>query len=407
MNSRERVLAALEHREADRVPIDFGGMRSTGITAIAYNKLKKHLGMRGGKTMLFDIMQQLAEPEEEILKRFHVDVVALNRLEVAFGIKNKKWKKWKLPDGSKCHVSKEFNPVKEEDGSLAIVDNGTVIARMPKSSLYFFSTYYPLADAETFEDIDQFSLSGISDEELEYLHKRAKHLYENTDYAIMGGFGGNVYETAQFTRGWDTFLMDLIANPGFANRILERITDCYMNDLKNYIDAVGDYVQIIQMGDDLGTQAGPQISPQLYRTMIKPYHKRLYDYIHQNSKMQVFLHCCGSVYELLPDIIDAGIDILNPVQTSAARMEPAELKKNFGDKITFWGGGCETQGMLQNGTIDDIVNQVKERIQIFGKGGGYVFNMVHNVQANVPPENVVAMFDAAYKYGGYVRKCGN
>ncbi len=174
-----------------------------------------------------------------------------------------------------------------------------------------------------------------------------------------------------------------------------------MESLRIQLDAIGEYIQLIQMGDDLGTQTATMLSPELYRRVVKPRHAKQYKYICERSDVHVFLHACGSCYDIMGDLVDEGVEVLNPVQTSAAKMDPRRLKKEFGDKLTFWGGGCDTQQMLPNATPDEIERHVRERIEIFAPGGGYVFNQIHNVQADVPPENVVAMFDAAFKYGKY------
>jgi len=402
MNSRQRVLTALAHREPDRVPVDLGATRVTGITAVAYNRLKAHLGLAEGSTKVFDISQQLAEVEEEILERFGVDVIPLNRVQTGFEIMNWAWKEWRLPDGSPCLVSTEFDPVREEErdrSSWALVRDGVVVARMPARSFYFTRVHHPLAGAITKEDIDAYPWPTISDEELAHLRRRARHLYENTDYAIVGEFGGNILEWGQDLRGWDVFLMDLVIHKDLAHHLMDRMVECWLRNLERYLEAVGDYIQIIQMGDDLGTQHGPQISPQLYREMIKPRHQRVYSTVKEQSDIYVFLHSCGAIFDFIPDLIEAGVDILNPVQTSARGMDPVALKREFGHRITFWGGGCDTQRVLPRGTPEEVREDVRERLRVFAPGGGYVFAAVHNIQPDVPPENLVAMFQAVREFG--------
>jgi len=396
MTSRERVLTTLQHKEPDKVPIDFGGMRSTGIMAIAYNRLKKYLGITSGETRVYDVMQQLAEPEKEILDLFEVDVVDLNN---SFGEHSENWKEWTLPDGSIGKLPKHLYPYRKNSDWIYEFDNRKY--RMPEGCLYF-EFYQPiLGNAKSSKDIDNVPWGFLTDEELKRLEQKAKYLYENTDYAIMGGFGGNILEGGQELRGWDNFMLDLVDNRSFAEDLMDKLVEVYLVNLKDYLQAVGDYIQLIQMGDDLGTQEGPQLSPDMYREFIKPRHKAIYQYVKQHSKVFVFLHSCGSIYRLIPDLIDEGIDVLNPVQTSAAEMDPKRLKAEFGDKITFWGGGCDTQSVLPRGRPQEITAHVKERIEIFAPGGGFVFTQVHNVQADVPPENVVAMFDAVKKYREY------
>jgi len=273
---------------------------------------------------------------------------------------------------------------------------------MPQGVLYFEGVYHPLAEAETLADIDRYVWPIISDERLEYLNIRAKWLHDNTDYAIMAAFGGNILERGQSLRGWDTFLMDLAGNQGFAEYLMDKMVESHITNLERFFGAVGDYIQVVQMGDDLGTQARPQLRPALYHETIHPRHKAVYGWVHEHyPEVAVFLHCCGSIYDLIPDLIDEGVDALNPVQTSAAKMDPARLKSDFGKEITFWGGGCDTQSVLPNATPDEIRRHVRERVAIFKPGGGFVFNQVHNVQAGVPPENVVAVYETALAEAKY------
>ena len=402
MNSRERVLTALRHQEPDRVPIDLDGMASTGIMAIAYNRLKAHLGMTGGETKVYDIGQQLAHPEPAVLERFGVDVLPLTRAPLGFDPAHPAWKPWTLPDGSPAWVPSGFSPVQNERGDWLILDDkGRMTHRMPGGGLYFDQSYHPLAEATTVAEIEAFELPGHSHEELAWLRREACRLYETTDKAIVGHFGGNILEAAQGLRGWDRFMMDMALHPRLAQALAQKLADHSVANLPRYLDAVGDSIQIIQMGDDLGTQRGPQMSPDMYRRIIKPYQRQVYEYVRTHSDLYLFLHSCGSVYRLIPDLIEIGVDILNPVQISAAEMDPARLKREFGQDIVFWGGGADTQQVLPNATPEQVRQHVRELLEILAPGGGYVFCQVHNIQANVPPQNVVAMFEAALAFGRY------
>jgi uroporphyrinogen decarboxylase len=411
MNSRERVLTALRHQEPDRVPIDLDGMASTGIMAVAYNHLKAYLGMRGGETKMYDVGQQLAHPEPPVLERFGVDVLPLPRAWGGLDPTNPAWKPWTLPDGSPALVPSGFNPVQNERGDWLILDaQGRVTARMPAGGLYFNGVYRPLAEATTIAEIEAFvkAWPDISDEELAWLRSEAQRLYETTDKAIMGHFGGNILEAAQSLRGWGQFMMDMASQPKLAQALTQALADRWVANLSCYLDAVGDYIHIIQMGDDLGTQKGPQMSPRMYRHIIKPAHRQVYEHVKTYGGKgtgkpgpYIFLHTCGSIYKLIPDLIEVGVDILNPVQISAADMDPARLKREFGQDVTFWGGGANTQHVLPTATPQEVRQHVWELIDIWAPGGGYVFCQVHNIQANVPPENVVAMFEAALEFGRY------
>jgi uroporphyrinogen decarboxylase len=392
--SRERVLKALHHEETDRIPIDFGSMASTGIMAIAYARLKEHLGITGGQVRVFDVAQQLAEVEREILTRFGVDVIALEHSlgEPQPGL----WKPWRLPDGTACQVPAgvDLRP-DEERGGWLICEGGIPSQRMSASSLYFTQIFHPLAQATSPAELRQFPRPVISDEELRSLQARAKALHENTDFAIMANFGGSILEAGQSLRGWAQFMEDLAMGGALTEDLIRGIVETQLANLALYLEAVGDYVQIIQFGDDLGMQDRPQMSRRMYQKCLMPGHQELFQHVHANSDCAVFLHSCGSIYPLIPDLIQAGVDILNPVQTSARDMDPRTLKAEFGDQITFWGGGCDTQHVLPNATPDEVAQHVHERIRTFAPGGGFVFNQIHNIQADVPPENITAMFDAA------------
>ena len=399
MTSRERVLKAIRHEEPDRVPIDFGAMRSTGIMAVAYNKLKTYLGINEGQTLVFDTMQQLAEIELPILERFHIDVVDVGN---TFGRYPERWKPWTLPDGSPAYIPTGFNPESDGEGGFIVkAADGSIEWRAPKGCLYFQSLAHPLAHVTSISELDDWQAPRMSDEYLEAMQARAKWMYDNTDYALLVGFGGNILEAGQGLRGWDQFMVDMAIDPEFTHLLLDKLTEAHLYNAEKFLQAVGDYVQVIQMGDDLGTQAATQLSVPMYREFIYPRHKTIYQYIRNHSNVHVFLHSCGSIYDFMPDLIDEGVEILNPVQTSAAKMDPKILKKEFGDKLTFWGGGCDTQDILPNATPKEIREHVRQRMEIFKPGGGFVFNQIHNVQSNVPPENVVAMLDAAYEFGSY------
>jgi len=397
MNSRERVMAALEHREPDRVPVDLGGMFSTGIMAMEYNRLKEHLGIRGGRTRIYDLGQQLAEPEVSILEIVGADVLPVLIYEP------KRWKRSRLPDGSPCEVPEWFNPEVLPDGSMALRDaKGHIVSKMPKNGYYFDSIYHPLENAKEIEDLDGFDFyTPVGEEVLRDLHDRARNMYYNTEYALMLNGAGSIYEAAQGLLGWDKFMVRLVRDPEFVMALLDKILDANIKMLEKILPAVRGYVQVVQVGDDLGAQGGPQISPRAYREIVKPRHKKLYRYIKEHINAHLFLHTCGSVYDFIPDFIDMGVDVLNPVQVSAKNMETRRLKEEFGDRIVFWGGGCDTQRVLPFGTPRDVDEEVRARISDLAPGGGFVFTQVHNIQVGVPPENIVAMYEAVRKYGRY------
>ncbi len=409
MTSRERVLAAVEHRQPDRTPIDLGAMRSTGMMALAYARLREHLGMAEGEVFVYDVVQGLAQPEDAILDRFGIDVVDLGR---AFLTEPHERSPFALTDGTPATVPAWFTPESDGHGGYVVRDDaGRQIGTMPSSQPYITQTYHPLGDGITEaalsdlpDHMGRVTWGGLatapwhlpsSPRDLERIGERAEAFRASTDRAIMVACGCNLLEWGQFLRGFGLFLEDLAADPRGAHRLLDRLMEIHVETLERVMPVLGPHVDIIQMGDDLGTQAGPQISPSMYRTFFKTRHQAIYRRAKELSGAKIFLHSCGGIAPLLPDLIEAGVEIINPVQTSAAGMDPGTLKREFGADLCFWGGGVDTQSLLRIGTPDEVRAQVRERRRILGEGGGFVFCQIHNVLPGVPPANVVAMLDAA------------
>jgi len=414
MKSRERVKMSINHKQVDRVPIDLGSMRSTGIATIAYNNLRKKLGITKGLAKMYDFIQQLAYPEKEIRDLFHVDVIDAGQ---AFLNNDSEWRKWTLNDGSKCLIPKYLNVEIDKEGTVLLKNNDNfILGKKPKSSLYVDQSYWVYKDLpkipNTFNDKDlvkqlwaipspPWYLNIFNDNDYKLFINNIKKLHDETDYAIMLSVGCNLFETSNFLRGMENFLIDIYLDKNGTKRLIDKLVEGNMIFLDRVLKGVGEYVDLLQFGDDLGLQNGPFMSPDVFKEIFKPRYKKMWDFVHNNSNCKVFLHSCGSVYELLPHLIDAGVDVLNPVQTTTVNMEPERLKKEFGKYITFWGGGCNTQGVLPNKTPTEVKEDVKRRIEIFSKGGGFVFNQIHNILADVKPENVIAMLEAAYEYGKY------
>lgn len=383
------------------MPIDLGATPVTSIHPIAYRRLREYLGLEGQPVRVADILLQLAEVEEPVRQRFGVDVVGLPVLEPLPGVRNTRWKPWALPDGSPALISADFAPEVTEKGDLLIRgEDGSISHWMPAGTYHFLPKDPPLAEA-VLEDLERFQPRRTSDEELEFLHHAAHRLHKETEYALFGWFGGSLVEGAQFARGWVRLMQDLKRNPEFVAALVEKLAGVALADLERYLDAVGEYVHVVGFGDDLGVQSGLQFHPDIYRQLFKPHHRRLYGRVHARTRAYVFLHTCGSVYELIPDLIEVGVDILNPVQTSAAGMEPERLKRTFGDRLSFWGGGCCPQRVLPFGTEAEVEADVRERLRTFAPGGGYVFAPIHDIQPDVSPRNLVAMYDAALRWGRY------
>jgi uroporphyrinogen decarboxylase len=402
MTSRQRVLTALAHREADRVPIDLGGMDSTTIMGAAYTRLKRHLGIAGGSTRIY-APELICLVEEPVRRWARADVVPIPLLP-------HEWRPWTLSDGSPCEIPARWNPEQQADGSWIVRDpaSGQPALRMPAGGFFFDAVNPPLAGCETIADLDAHAADFESadwpfwvDDTFDDLRERGRRLRQETDAAIMGNFAVHIFAGGQSLRGYDTFMMDLLLNPKLAEAIMDRLAEAYIRRFDHYIEAVGPYVDIINVNDDLGQQDRLLISPKTYRTLVKPYQKKIYDYIHRKTSAQLFLHSDGSIRAVIPDLIEIGVQILNPCQFTAAGMDSAELKREFGKELTFWGAGVDTQTTLPRGTPQQVRDEVRRQLDILMPGGGYVFNTVHNILHEVPPENIVAMYEAVWEYGKY------
>jgi uroporphyrinogen decarboxylase len=393
--------------------VDLGSTPSSGISAIAYNNLKRHLRIEQGTTRVYDVVQQLAQPEDVILSRFGVDVLDIGR---TFNTSDADWYDITLSDGSIGQYPIWFRPIHQPDGSWnAFTADGNPIAKMPATGAFFDQVCFPYIDGypADYRDLPQ-AMANVLWAALVHspwdhardagfwdtLRQRALALRQSSDRAIVIVAGCNLFEWGAFLRRMDNFLMDLYTTPAEVERLLDALMDQHLAALQKICASVGDIVDIIRFGDDLGMDSGPFIAPEVYRRLFKPRHKQLCEYVKKHSRMHTFLHSCGSVYKLMPDLIEAGYDIINPVQTSCADMEPERLKCEFGRDITFWGGGCDTRRILNLGTPAEVRAHVLERLDIFAPGGGFVFSTVHNILPEVPPENIVAAFDAIKEFEG-------
>ena len=405
--SRERVATALDHREADYVPIDVGGSRISGISAIAYNNLLQALG-RSEKIKLYDIKQQLAMVSLETAEFLGSDVVQLTRLSPTTGMsffKIDRWSEGRLTDGSPCLVPEGYEPVLKEDGSVEIMHEGKLIARRPAGSLYFDAVTAPLKNAETPEDIDAYIWPDPwTDRETGFIEAEIERLYHGTDKALFAAlplYDCSFLELGQTMFGFETLLMNFILKPDLMHHWLDRLLEHHLGTLERFLPLAGPYISAIQMNDDLGAQDSMLVSPEVFRTFLKPRMAAWISYVRERCNAKIFLHCDGAIGEILDDLIEIGVQILNPVQTGARGMEPDKLKKRYGNRLCFWGGGVETQTTLPFGSVEEIKKQVGERVRLFGPGGGYVFATIHNIQADISPEKIRAVFDTARKTGVY------
>ncbi|MEW5980023.1 MAG: uroporphyrinogen decarboxylase family protein [Acidobacteriota bacterium] len=421
MSSRERVNLALNHQEADRIPLDLGGSVTSGMHVTTVYLLRQALKLDppGTPVRVTEPYQMLGEIKPDLMEALGVDVVALGSNRTLFGFDNEGWKPWTFFDGTPVLVPKGFNTEPEPNGDILMYPEGDksvpASARMPKNGLYFDAIIRqePIDDSKLNVEDNLEEFGPISDEELAYFEREAERLYRETDKAILATFVGPDFGDIALVPGVsikhpkgirdvEEWYVSLATRRDYVYRIFERLCEIGLKNLEKLWPVVGDRVAVVQVAAaDFGAQNGPFISLRAYRDLFKPFHKQWNDWIHRNTTWRTFFHSCGSMRALLPDFIEAGFEVFNPVQCSAAEMDPVGLKRDFGDHITFWGGGVDTQRTLPFGTPEDVRKELRERIRAFGPGGGFVFNTVHNVQARVPIENVLAMYESVREFGGY------
>jgi uroporphyrinogen decarboxylase len=377
MNGRERVLAALAHREPDRVPVDFGSTWITTITIPTYERLKRHLGIES-ETVVMERSQQVCMVDERILKLFHVDTRG------AF---------YGLPELA-CNQFVELG----DDGYR---DSWGITWHKPATSYYFDMLKPALGGEITLKDVAAHHWPNPHDPGYTRgLRERIRRQRESTDCALVLNLSIWVLQCSQFVRGFEDWFVDLVAQPRLMEAILDAITESLQGVVEDVLDEVADLIDVVSVSDDLGPQDRTCLKPELYRKLIKPRHARLMRAIKARTSAPVMWHTCGSVYDLLDDLIEMGVDALNPVQTNAAKMEPERLKSGYGEKLTFW-GGIDAIQVLPYGTPDDVEREVIDKVRIFAPGGGFILNPIHNIQPNVPLENIFALFEAAQAHGSY------
>jgi hypothetical protein len=414
MTSRERIHITLAHKEPDKVPLDLGGSMVTGMHVSSVYKLRQALGLdsAGTPVKVIDPYQMLGEIAPDLIQALHVDVVSLLPLNTLFGFKKEKWKEWTLFDGTPVLVPEKFNTVPDENGDILMYPEGDTSAppsgRMPKGGYYFDTIIRqkPIEEAKLnpTDNMEEFVL--FSDEELQFYQRRAEELYKNTDKAIFMNFSGLSFgDIALVPAPWlrdpkgirdiEEWYISTALRKAYIKKVFESQCEIGLTNLEKLHSVVGDKISVIFIsGTDFGMQTGPLISVEAYRELYQPFHKVINEWIHKNTNWRTFIHTCGSIVELIPEIIEAGFDILNPVQLSAANMNPKKLKDSFGRNITFWGGGIDTQKTLPFDDANEVRNQVNDLVRIFAREGGFVFTPVHNVQSNIPTENLIALYEA-------------
>jgi hypothetical protein len=417
MNSRERVILALNHQEGDRVPLDLGGCGQTGMHVSTVYALRQafKLDPPGTPVKVVELFQMLGEIKPDLRDILEVDFVGMGSNLNFFGFRNEGWKPWTTFEGTPVLVPELFNTEPDQNGDILMYPQGDrsvpPSAKMPKGGFYFddIIRQEPFEDSQlnVEDNLEEFGL--ITDEELIHLKREAEELYTQTDKAIVMSLNGMAFGDIALVPGpmlkhpkgirdITEWYMSTVTRQDYVREIFERQCAIALKNLARVYEVVGNQITVAWLsGTDFGAQNNCFISPKTFRSLYKPYYKQLNDWIHQHTTWKTFIHSCGSILPIIPDIIDAGFDILNPVQVSATNMDPEVLKTRFGDQVTFWGGGVDTQHVLPFGTPQEVRAQVRKHLQIFKKGGGYVFNPIHNVQANIPIENLLAMYETVHE----------
>jgi uroporphyrinogen-III decarboxylase len=420
MTSRERVALALEHKEPDRVPIDLGASMVTGIHASSYAKLREALGITEGTIKVYEPFQMLAEVEEEVRQALGVDVVGISLPDTLFGYKNEKWKPFTLFDGTEVLVSGNMNYDVLSNGDIVQYPEGNrsypPSAKMPNGGYYFdvIVRQEPIEEEKLdAKEWAQQTFGLLSDEDLRFLEQEIDWYYNHTDYALFGNFGGGSFGDIAIVPGPhipypkgirdpEEWLVSHISRAEYIKDIFEYQLEIQMKNLEMYHQAAGDKIQVIEInGNDFGAQNGPYMAAAMYRELYKPYHKVMNDWVHEHTSWKTFFHSCGSNIEFFDDYREAGVDIFNPVQISAQGMDPEYLKEHYGNDFVFWGGAVDPQHTLPFKSAGEVQSEVEQNVRTFKQGGGFVFNNVHNIQANIPIENILALFEGVKKAGGY------
>ena len=421
MTGRERVLKAINHEEPDRVPLDLGAMAVSGMHVNIVTALRQALGLDvpGDRVKVIEPYQLLGEIGVDLIEALQIDAVGVLPPRTMFGFANDNWKEWTTFQGVDVLVPGGFNTEPEPNGDLLLYPEGDnsvgPSGRMPADGWFFDSLIRqgPIDDETLNVDDNVEEFVPLSDADLQHCRREAERLRSRTDCAIVGLVPGTAFgDIAQVPAPWlkhpkgirdiEEWYISTVTRQDYVLEVFERQCEVGLANLARLYEAVGDNLDVLYItGTDFGTQNGPFVSRDNYRNLFMPFHKRINDWAHASTPWKTLIHSCGSVRMLLGDFIEAGFDVLNPVQCSAACMGPAELKAEFGDRITFWGGGVDTQHTLPFGTPDEVRDQVRQRLATFGPGGGFVFNTIHNVQAATPVENVLAMYETVREHGRY------
>jgi hypothetical protein len=418
MTSRERARLALNHQQPDRVPIDFGSTVVSGISAGAIYNLRRVLGLKERTIKITEPYQMLGEVDDELKKYLKVDFACINAPSNLFGYDNDNYKPWTMFDGTPVLVPDKFNTMPDSNGDILMYPEGdknvAPSARMPKGGYYFDAIirqeFFDEDNLNVEDNLEEFSI--LDEKTLRYIETQTDNLYRNTDYSIVANMSGSALgdiaivpaTMLKFPKGIrdiEEWYISTVIRQDYIKEIFDKQTDITLKNLEMYKEAVGDKIDVIFLcGTDLGTQTSTFCSPEVFRDLYMPFYQKMTGWIHKNTTWKIFKHCCGAIEPLIDSLIDAGFDILNPVQCSCHNMDPTMLKEKYGDKLIFWGGGVDTQKTLPFGTEKEVLDEIKSRIDIFNRNGGYVFNTIHNVQSDVPAENLLAIVNAIHGLTG-------
>lgn len=417
MQPRQRLIAAINHQTPDRCPLDFGGTSQTGINATTLYKLRKKLGLPQKLIRIIEPGQMLGEVDEDLRRLVGADVIGLWNPTNFYGYKNENWKPWIMDDSTPVLMGGQFECDVDENGAKWLYPQGDRNAQysavMLKDGSFFEAVdrvppldmdleYEDLTPLEDFRD----DFLPATQEDALYWEKESKRLFEETDLGIVGMLGGASLgdlstlpgPAVKYPKGIrrpDDWILAHVMFPEYIEEVFDMQTRVMLKNLEMYRQAVGERIQVVWIsGTDFGTQHSTFISPELFRKLYKPYYKKINDWVHAHTGWKTFFHSCGCVYPFMQDFVEMGVDILNPLQLSAAGMDAKKIKDEYGSQLTFWGGGVDTQHTLPFGTPDQVRQQVRERLEILSHEGGYIFATIHNVVADVPAENLIAMFEA-------------
>jgi hypothetical protein len=417
MNGKQRLQSALSHRSPDRVPVDFGGTAVTGIHVLAIARLREYFGLEKRPVKVIEPYQMLGEVDHELKEAIGVDTAGITASNNMFGFPNENWKEFRMPWGQVVLVPEKFNTTRGPDGSLLLCPEGDTSApasaKMPAVG-YFFDAIIrqePIDDSRLNpeDNLQEFSL--ISEQDLNHWRTEVEK-HKDSGRGIVASFGGTAFGDIALVpaiqlkhpkgiRDIVEWYVSTLIRQDYIHAVFERQCEIALQNLKKIFNMVGNTVEAVFVcGTDLGTQNSQFCSEETYEELYAPYYRRVNNWIHQNTTWKSMKHSCGAIEPFIEHFIDSGFDILNPVQVSAAGMNPRRLKNLYGERIVFWGGGVDTQKVLPFGTPQQVEAQVLENCEIFARNGGFVFATVHNIQANVPVENIVAMLNAVRKFNG-------